>query len=167
MNKLIYIFAFIALLLIVLIGWQLLTTSSDTPPGSSNGTLPVDPHVPDGEITEGDEIEITTDSGLVTVRDVRNLDSARNVGNDFYTLTDLFDNQRSVYSFGYDARKQSFLISIRAEPVFANRDVAVQELRELLGVSESEFCQLQVLIKVPYEVDEQYFGEELDLGICQ
>lgn len=167
MNKLIYIFAAIALLLGVLIGLQLMMTSSETPPETANGVLPVDSDAPNGEFAEGDEIDIMTDGGLVTVRDVRNLASARNVGNDFYTLTDLFNNPQSVYSFGYDARKQSFLISVRAEPVYANRDVAVQELRELLGVSESEFCQLRVLIKVPYGVGEQYFGEELDPGICE
>ena len=74
--------------------------------------------------------------------------------------------QNSNYTINYFTKDQSFLITILAQPIQANRDAAEQELLNELGISAADACKITVVLTVPAFVDETHAGQDYGLSFC-
>jgi hypothetical protein len=74
--------------------------------------------------------------------------------------------QNDNYSIVYFSVDQSFLITILAEPVQANREAAEQEFLNNLQISQADACKLTVSLAVPAGVSEALAGQNYGLSFC-
>ncbi len=75
-------------------------------------------------------------------------------------------NQTSTYSIVYNVSDSSFIITILAEPLEANRQLAEAAFLKSLKISEQSACKLNVYEAVPASVSDQASGKPFPLSFC-
>jgi hypothetical protein len=70
------------------------------------------------------------------------------------------------YSIAYFADDQSFAIDVNGKPTAEYREKASRHLLQMLQVSETEACKLNIYVGVTYETDNKLFGNNLGLSFC-
>lgn len=66
----------------------------------------------------------------------------------------------------YSPKDQSFSITILAPPFEMNRKEAEEKLLESLQITRDQFCQLNVVVGVPFAVSEALSGTDYHVSFC-
>lgn len=106
-------------------------------------------------------ITIGTDRGTVTVNNFYNTASYTTQDGQTVVLQDQAD-----YQIVYNVSDSSFIISILATPLEANRQAAESAFLSQLGISQADACKLKVSEGVPIGVSNQYPGVNFPLSFC-
>lgn len=66
----------------------------------------------------------------------------------------------------YNEKDQTFFISINSQPITKIRDLAENALLKRLGVDIGQACKLKVIVRVPFDVDPEFSGQDYSLSFC-
>ena len=175
---------FIIILIIVIIiaaaaiGMMFFARQQGSPSGGTvTGSIPLGAPTPNGAYSSSTSgaplqtsssqgngsstIAIGTDQGTVTVNNFYN--TAAYTTQDGQTV--VLQNQAD-YQIVYNVADSSFIISILAPPLEANRQAAEAAFLAQLGVSQADACKLKVSEGVPIGVSDQYPGVNFPLSFC-
>ena len=71
-----------------------------------------------------------------------------------------------LYKIFYFPEDGSVTVSLMATPFGFARELAVKELQESFGISQTELCAFDIWVSVPDNVSELYSGQNLGLSLC-
>jgi cell division protein FtsI/penicillin-binding protein 2 len=104
-------------------------------------------------------ISIPTQAGEVKVRDFTKQAVEQ-------TKETILAEKNKSFDIAYFKQDQTFLITIEAEPLKQNRDLAEQELLKMLQINEQNACRLKVSVVIPYDVNPDLAGQDYGLSFC-
>ncbi len=99
-------------------------------------------------------------------RDIRTLKNATPVGAGMWHFEGTPTNPDAGFSILYNERNNSFAIDLWRQPIAESRKAAGEYFREMLGVTESEACALNVYMGVTESVDGDYTRQNLSFEFC-
>lgn len=104
-------------------------------------------------------LSIHTNSGEIKVKDftIQPKDE---------TKDSITAEKNAGFNIAYFKNDQSFLITLEAEPLKQNRQLAEQELLKMLQIDEQSACRLKVSLVVPYEISPDLSGKDYGLSFC-
>jgi hypothetical protein len=70
------------------------------------------------------------------------------------------------YDVAFDQLSSQFIISLNEEPLGKTRLAAEAFMRQILGLANSQLCNIRFLITVPSQVNEQYSATNLGISSC-
>ncbi len=106
-------------------------------------------------------ITIGTSRGTVTLNNFYSTAAYTTQDGQTVVLQDQAD-----YQIVYNVSDSSFIISILATPLEANREAAEAAFLAQLGISQADACKLKVSEGVPIGVSDQYPGVNFPLSFC-
>lgn len=89
-----------------------------------------------------------------------------NEGQYFLAGTGKNNSSAPPYNILYVASDNSFTIALLKEPLRDTRSAAEQALQKTLGISQTEMCNLNYAVLVPYSVNQFYSGQNLGFSFC-
>ena len=78
----------------------------------------------------------------------------------------MFHLNREDYSILFNEKNSSFAIQLYTKPVLQTRDAAVNALAIILSIRSSELCGINIYVGTTEDIDPEYAGKNLGLGIC-
>lgn len=105
------------------------------------------------------------DGSLVEVRDFRNDQFVQKAYGD-YVISDAPGQDAGTFLMQYSTSDSGILVSLRRKPLSEARNNAENALRQHLGVSEENMCNMVISIGVASDVDYSLAGQELGLSFC-
>ncbi len=110
--------------------------------------------------TPEEKISVPTNQGSVAIPDItKNPIENLSDGGVTFKLSDDF-------SIEYYAKDNSFIITLLNNDVEKAQKEAEQEFLQSLGVSQDDACKLNVIIGVPFSVNENFAGGVYKLSFC-
>lgn len=70
------------------------------------------------------------------------------------------------FSIVYYEKDQSFTVNLLSKPLSEARSKAEDRLLSLLNLDFAQGCKLNLSVFVPFEVDENYSGQDFGLSFC-
>jgi len=163
MKKGLIIAGVILLLVILCVLGYVLLSKKEAP-------VPTDPNNPFGSlggstVIPEDRIGLTLSNGeQITIPDITKQEQPAWAGPE--SGYQAGGSDEDAYHIVYFSEDTSFLISLLAEPLGANRLDAEDELRAKLGLTNDQLCQLPVEVATSIYVNESYAGQNLGLSFC-
>lgn len=116
--------------------------------------------LPIEELVRKPKLEIPTEKGIINVKNVYQMQGEKlsNSGTAF--------EDNSYYYISYYPDDNSFNIVLNSPDVERARREAEERLLIDLGISKDEACQLNVVLGVPYNVNEKLSGRNFGLSFC-
>lgn len=166
MNKRIIIVGIIVLVVVIATVVVLFVQRNSSTGGSggggvSTGTLPPPITAVTSTPPTGNTITLGTSNGSVVVNNFYK--TAAFITQDGQTVAIA---QTSTYSIAYNVLYSSFVITILAPPLEANREAAEHVFLNALGISEQDACSLDIYEGVPASVSDQDSGRPYALSFC-
>jgi hypothetical protein len=160
------IIAVVIILVVIIAVIAILFAQRNSPPGSSGsggstGTLPPPITVATSTPPTGNTITLGTSQGSVVVNNFYK--TAAFITQDGQTVAIA---QTSSYSIAYNVLYSSFVITVLAPPLEANREAAEAAFLSSLGISKQDACKLDIYEGVPASVSDQDSGRPYVLSFC-
>lgn len=111
-------------------------------------------------------IVYTLEGNPVRINDFTRFDGVRIVGEGFYHLQGLPGDKDAPVGIMFNSNNDSFSIAIEAEPVNNNHKVVSDAFRLMMGASDEELCELNVLVGVSHDLNPVLSGKNLGLSFC-
>lgn len=163
----------IIILLLLLIGFAvfMVLSSKDTPRVDDvyfdSSDLPVGTVPSDQSQPYAGRITIATASGPIEINDVRALPTTREISTNRYALSESPEEEYfPKYNIVYAEESSSFSISLNKEPVSETRLQVEAYLKNILGISETQMCDLKIFMGVPNDVNPVLSGQNLGFSFC-
>jgi hypothetical protein len=137
------------------------TSSSGTPNYQSTvtarGNAQVDstPTTTQTTVSAYDGTNIRTNSFMST---------STEIAGEVFLVGTLGGNDR--YRISYYLPLRTFVILLLAEPLKETRELAEQDVMQILGISESDACRLLYIVSLPTDVNPLYGGKNLGFSFC-
>lgn len=84
----------------------------------------------------------------------------------FEIQTNTVSGEPVYFQMIFNEADSSFAIALLERPLALARQLASQEIKELLMLSEEELCQLNIFVSVPFSIDSNVSGTDLGLSYC-
>ncbi len=124
------------------------------------------PDIPLEEGLEPTERVVRTESGEVSMRDVRDLAYAEDIGEGMYNFNGTAQQPNSGFAITYSESNDSFSIAILERPLDQYQEYASKYFLELTQLREVDACKLNVFVSVPFEVNPELAGKNFRLSYC-
>lgn len=113
-------------------------------------------------------VEVPTATGNIIVKDFTETPGVTRESyvDNFYILYPVDEREELEYEINYLASDRSFLVVIAKEPIGEIRKAAAEDLKNRLGISDSELCTLITEVRVPWWVNFSYADKNLGFPNC-
>ncbi len=122
--------------------------------GENYALLPIE------ELAKKTKLEIHTEKGTVDIGNVYK-NPVEKLSNNGVSFAD-----NSDYYIAYYPEKDDFLVVIKNKDVISAEKKAEDDFIKQLGITEEQACELNVLVTVPFDVNEKYSGGLYGFSFC-